>query len=183
MGKLCLWSCNKRALSPIFATLLLATIILVFGSVAYYYATNLTTTSTNNYSSSLSQSQQAIGERIGFENVLYNSSSPATLTIYIINSGIANNLQINSVFLYDSSHTIVGVYSVSGGSISALIPIGSSLPTPTPISSFNIGKEARFTVTLGKNTSGNNISLTSGSIYTIHLITISGSTFDYEFTC
>ncbi len=131
---------------------------------------------------SLSQSQQAVAERIGFENVIYNSSSPAKLTVYVINSGGSNNVQINSVFLYDSGHNIVGAYSVSGGSVSALKPIDSSVSTPTPISSLNVGKEAYFTVTLGKDASGNNISLTSGSIYTIHLVTKSGSTFDYEFT-
>jgi hypothetical protein len=182
LGKRDIWSHNKRALSPIFATVLLATIIIIFGSVAYYYSTNLTTTATNNYSSSLSDSQQAIAERIGFENVVYNSSSPANLTVSIINCGSANNVQINSVFLYDSSHNIVGAYSFSGGSISTLKPIDSAVPTPTPISSLNVGKEGSFTVTLGKDTSGNNISLSSGSIYTIHLITKSGSAFDYEFT-
>jgi hypothetical protein len=181
LGKRDIWLHDKRALSPIFATVLLATIIIIFGSVAYYYSTNLTTTATNNYSSSLSDSQQAIAERIGFENVVYNSFSPANLTVSIINCGSANNVQINSVFLYDSSHNIVGAYSFSGGSISALKPIDSAVPAPT-ISSLNVGKEGCFTVALGKDTSGNDISLSSGSIYTIHLITKSGSAFDYEFT-
>jgi hypothetical protein len=179
LGKLCLWSRNKRALSPIFATVLLASIIIIFGSVAYYYATNLTTTSTNNYSSTLSNSQQAIAERIGFENVIYNSSSPAKLTIYVINSGGANNVQLNSVFLYNSSHSIVGVYSFSDGSISTLKPIDSPGPTST---SLNVGKEAVFRVTLGKDASGNNIVLSSGSIYIVHLVTKSGSAFDNEFS-
>jgi hypothetical protein len=171
------WLLDRRALSPIFATVLLATIIIIFGSVAYYYSTNLTTTATNNYSSSLSDSQQAIAERIGFENVVYNGSSPANLTVSIINCGSANNVQINSVFLYDSSHNIVGAYSIS-----ALKPIDSAVQAPTSISSLNVGKEGCFTVALGKDTSGNDISLSSGSIYTIHLITKSGSAFDYEFT-
>ena len=182
LRRLGVWLRDKRALSPIFATVLLASIIIVFGSVAYYYSTNLTTTATNNYSSSLSNSQQSITERIGFENVVYNSSSPAHLTVYIINSGGANNVQINSAFLYDSTHNIIGAYSFSAGSISALKPISSAVPAPTPISSLNIGKEAYFMITLGKDTSGNNILLSSGSIYTIHLITKSGSDFDYEFT-
>jgi hypothetical protein len=181
LKKLGNWLRNKRALSPIFATVLLATIIIVFGSVAYFYATNLTTTTTNNYSNSLSNSQQAIAERIGYENVIYSSSSPAKITVYIINSGGSNNVQINSLFLYDSSHNIIGAYSVSGGSISALKPIDSALPIPASILGLNVGKEAYFTVTLGKNSSGQNISLTQGSFYTIHLITKSGSAFDYEF--
>ena len=107
MGKLGVWSRNKRALSPIFATVLLATIIIVFGSVAYYYANNLTTTATNNYVKNMSDSQQAMAERIGFENVVYTQSSPATLKIYILNCGIANNVKINSVFLYDASHKLL----------------------------------------------------------------------------
>jgi flagellin-like protein len=171
---------NRRALSPIFATLLLAVIIIVFGSVAYYYSTNLTNTATNNYVSSLSGSQQAVAERIGFENVVYNSSSPAKLTVYIINSGSTNNLQINSTFLYDSNNNIIGVYTFSGGSISALKPIDAGAPALN--SGLNVGKEAYFTITLGKDSSGNNLLLSSGSFYTINLITKNGSDFNYEFS-
>jgi hypothetical protein len=183
MRKLCVWSRDKRALSPIFATMLLAAMILVFGSVAYYYASNVTTTTTNNYVSTLSNSQQAISERIAFENVVYTPSqsspaTPATLTVYIINCGSANNVKINSVFIYDSSNNIVGAYSNSI-SISSFWPIYAGTPSPTPITgnNLNVGQEAYFTVTLGAGTS-----LTSGSIYTIHLITQSEATFDYEFT-
>ena len=174
------WLRNKRGLSPIFATVLLASIIIIFGTVAYYYSTNLTTSATNNYSRSLSNSQQSVTERIGFENVVYNSNSPANLTVYLINSGLANNVQINSVFLYDSAQNIVGAYSVSGGSISALTPIDSGVQTT--ISGLNVGKEGYFSVILGKGTSGNHILLSYDSVYTIHLITKSGSVFDYEFT-
>jgi hypothetical protein len=179
MRTLCNWLRSRRALSPIFATVLLASIIIIFGTVAYYYSTNLTTTATNNYSNQLSSSQQAVGERIGFENVVY-SSYPAKLTVYIINSGSSNNIQIDSAFIYDSSQNLVGIFSASSpNSISSLIPIDSSGPSPSPIASLNVGKEAYFT--LIENTSGNNISLTPGSIYTIHLITKSGSAFEYEF--
>ena len=150
---------NRRALSPIFATVLLATIVITFGSVAYYYSTNITNSATNSYSSSLSESQQAVGERLGFENIIYNSSSPLQLTVYIINSGLANNIQLNTAFLYDSSHNIIGAYSVSGGSISVLKPISSAVPNPTPMSSLNVGQEGYFAITLGKDTMGNNISL------------------------
>ena len=180
MRKLKVWLRNRRALSPIFATVLLATIIIIFGSVAYYYSTNLTTTATNNYVNNVANSQQSMAERLGFEYVAYDSSS-AKLTVYIINSGGANNVQINSLFLYDSNNSIVGAYSVSGGSISALKPVDSSMPSPTSISGLNVEKEAYFTVTLGRDTLGNDI-VSSGSIYTIHLITKSGSAFGYEFT-
>ena len=172
MGKL-VWSRDKRALSPIFATLLLATIIIIFGSVAYYYSSNLTTTATNNYVNAISASQQAISERIGFENVVY-ASSPLKLTVYIINCGSANNVQINSVFLYDASHNIKGTYSGSQNPISVLSTIDGGAPITG--NSLNVGKEAYFTVTL------TGPSLDPGSLYTIHLITKSGSSFDNVFT-
>jgi hypothetical protein len=182
LGKLGVWSRDKRALSPIFATVLLAAIILIFGTVAYYYASNITSTATNNYVSTLTDSQQAMSERLGFENVVYtpsqlSPSTPATLTVYIINCGSANNVKINSVFVYDASHTIVGVYSGTPNPISVLQPLDGGTPTPTPITgnNLNVGQEGYFTVTM------TGPSLTSGSIYTIHLVTKSGSYFDYDF--
>jgi hypothetical protein len=168
------WSRDKRALSPIFATVLLASIIVVFGSVAYYYSSNLTRTATDNYVSSISDSQQAMAERIGFENVVYTDlSSPATLTVYIINCGSANNVQIDAVFLYDQSHNIVGGSPYSGGSISPLSFIDGE---PIPNNSLNVGKEGSFTVMFNLGASLPN------SICTIHLITKSGSYFDYDFS-
>ena len=176
MGKHRIWSHNRRALSPIFATVLLAAIVLIFGSVAYYYSSNLTNSATNNYVSTLSGSQQAISERIGFENVIYNPTS-STLTVYIINSGSANNIKINSIFIYDSNHNMVPNSPYSGKQqISSLYPISSGTPAPTAIASLNIGKEAYFNVSMSGP------SLISGSIYSIHLVTQSGGTFEYEFT-
>jgi len=172
MGKLDIWSRDKRALSPIFATVLLASIIIVFGSVAYYYASNITTTATNDYVSTLSDSQQAMSERIGFENVVYDQSS-TTLTVYIINCGSANNIKINSVFIYDVSHTIVGVYSTQ---ISGLTSIDGAVPITS--NSLNVGQEGYFIVTLVPVPVP---PLTAGSMYTIHLVTRSGSYFDYDF--
>jgi hypothetical protein len=174
LKKFGVWSRDKRALSPIFATVLLATIIIVFGSVAYYYSSNLTQTATNNYVNTLSDSQQAIAERIGFEYVNYTSSSPATLTVYILNCGSANNVKINAVFLYDSSHNIVGVYS-DNNQISLLSPMSTAIVG----NALNVGQEGYFVVTLNPPPVP---PLTSGFTYTIHLTTQSGSAFNYEFT-
>jgi FlaG/FlaF family flagellin (archaellin) len=167
LKKFGVWSRDKRALSPIFATVLLASIIIIFGSVAYYYASNITSTATNQYVSTLSDSQQAMAERIGFENVVYTppQTSPtptnARLDIYLINCGSANNVQINSIFLYGANRIISGGSPYSGITGNCL----------------NVGKEGYITVEMLAGSS-----LTPGSMYTIHLITKSGSYFDYAFT-
>ena len=165
-------SLNKRGLSPIFATVILATIVIVFGSVAYYFSSNLTTNATNSYTSSMSTSQQAISERIGFENVLYNSSS-GTVTVYIINSGSTNNVQINTVFIYDVNHNIIGSpqQGTQSGNIFSLYNISTG--TLIQNNGLNVGQEAYFTVPSN--------SLSHGSIYNIQLITKNGSNFNYEF--
>jgi hypothetical protein len=152
---------------------LLATIIIIFGSVAYYYASNLTTATTNSYVSSLSSSQQSISERLGFENVVYNPSGPS-ITVYVINSGSANNLQINSLILFNESaaHRIVNGYSLT-----QLF----NMTNGASISSLNIGQEGYFIVPIGVSLRPLGSSQ-SELVYTIHLITKSGSAFDYEFS-
>jgi flagellin-like protein len=170
------WIHNKRALSPIFATVLLAAIVIIFGAVAYYYASNVTTNATNQYVSSVADSQQSISERVDFENIVF-TQNPANLNISIINCGITNNLQINTLFVYDSNHQLVG-YNATLTSNSPLrnIDLGTSIVGNCLL----IGKEAYFTARL--TTTGTNTvdSLPSGS-YTIHLITQGESSFDYPF--
>jgi hypothetical protein len=183
LEKLTVFLRSKRGLSPIFATILLASIVIIFGSVAYYYSTNLTTTATNNYVSSISGSQQSLAERIGFENIVYiNTTNPLTLKIYIINSGSANNLQIDTVFLYTTTgHNLVippiqgSATTSSGNRIFPLFRIDDG--TSIQNNSLNAGAEGYFTASL----SGFSGQLQSGS-YTIHVITQSGSAFDDEFT-
>jgi flagellin-like protein len=170
-----IWPHNRRALSPIFATVLLAAIVIVMGTTVYYYSSNLTKNATNQYTSTVSSSEQSITERIAFEDI-QDSISPPQLTLYILNCGSANNVQINSVFIYTLNNTIVG-QPYSGSLISSLQPIYSGTSTSSPIvgNSLNVGQEGYFTVTLSAP-------LKTGSVYNIELITKSGSSFNYDYT-
>jgi hypothetical protein len=178
MVKRC-WLQNKRALSPIFATVLLAVIIISIGSVAFYFANNLTTSSTNNIVDIVSVSKQSMSERIAFENIAYDSSSK-TLTVSIINCGLASNLKISGLIIYDINHNIIG-QPYTGLAVSSLSPISNASPPPTPITSnsLNVGQEAYFTVYNVGQPSG--LPLNSNSIYTLNLITQSGSVFYHDF--
>lgn len=162
---------NRKALSPIFATMMLLAIVMSVGSVAFYFSNNLTKNATDQYVDAVSNSQQSLSERISFEHVKYDSSSNA-LTIYILNCGNANNMKINSLIIFDVNHNPVGV--CSGAAISQLKSINGVAPVTGNV--LNVGDEAYFTVSLA------GVSLISFSMYTIHLITQSGSAFDYAFT-
>ncbi len=177
---------NNRALSPIFATLILIGIVIVFGSAAYYYANNVTTTSTNQLTQQISDSQQSLSERIGFENAIFiasdtsnNPSPPSgpTLTVYIINSGSVNNIQLSGVLIYDSNHNLINgnPYDIVPNTHSAAYSDASfvNINGGNTILPLNIGEQGLFAVKLASGTS-----LTPGS-YSIQLITKSGSSFVY----
>jgi hypothetical protein len=162
---------STRALSPIFATMILAAIVIGLGSFAYYYVNNVTTNTTNQLKDNIVDSQQTISERLSFENVVYTTSS---LKIYLINSGLANSVQINSVFIYDKDHKIVGTPYSNSPSISPLYQIDGPPQTPISGNQLNVGQEGYFTIDLTG-------SLDIGKIYEIHLMTKGESSFDYTF--
>jgi flagellin-like protein len=172
------WLHNKRALSPIFATLILAAIVITFGSVAYYYANNVVTNSTNNYVSSVADSQQTISERVGFESAKFiaadtsNSPNPITgptLTVY---------LQVNAILLekFDNNHKLISTTPcnieanthTNAPSYVSFTKINDGVLKP-----LNVGQEGYFTIKLPVGTT-----LTSG-YYSIQLLTKSGSSFEY----
>ena len=157
---------SRRALSPIFSTLILAAIVIIFGAVAYNYANNETTNATNNYIAAASNDQNALSERIGFENVVYTSN---TLTVSLINCGKIS-LQIKYLLIYDGQNRLVGTPI----SVPTLAPLPSSQIAPDH--SLNVGKEGIFTVTLPPE-----LTLNGDTAYTVKLITSRGSSFDYTF--
>jgi flagellin-like protein len=173
LSKMNLLSCNRRALSPIFATLILAAIVITFGSVAYYYTSNAATNAVNQYSSSVASSQQSISERIGFENVIY-TQNPATFKVSIINCGISTNLQINTLFAYNSTNQLVGY----NGTLTTNSPL-RNIDSGALIAgnSLNVGKDGYFTARLTSN-GINTVNTLPAGIYTIHLSTKGGSSFD-----
>jgi len=172
---------ERKALSPIFATMILAAIVISLGSVAYYYVNNVTTNNTNQLKDNIADSQQIISERISVENVKYidNSaiipSTPDQLKIYIINSGIENAVIPRYVFIYNSNNVLIDYVTAS-----QLKKIDS--PYPTITGGLNVGKEAYFTADLLHSNGGGKFSLSSPSTYLLHIVTENGAGFDYVFT-
>jgi flagellin-like protein len=179
---------STRALSPIFATLILVAIVITFGTVAYYYASNVTTSATNQYANSVADTKQSISERIGFENakfVAVDSSNPSfppnpspTLTVYILNCGSAN-LEVDAILLhiYDSNHKPVSItpYDIKSGILSAAPKYSKmiNINGDTQIKPLGVGQEGYFVIKLLSGTA-----LISGQ-YSIQILTKSGSSFEY----
>ena len=166
---------GTRALSPIFATLMLAAIVITFGTVAYYYASNVTTNATNEYVKSVADSKVSISERVGFENVVY-SQNPVNFKVYVINCGSTYNVQLNTLYVYNSNGQLVG-YNATLSTNSPLKNIeGDALIAENIL---GVGKDGYFSARLTKTGTDTVNTLPSG-VYKIHLITKGESTFDYQ---
>jgi hypothetical protein len=170
----------QRALSPIFATMILAAIVISLGSVAYYYVNNVTTSTTNQLKDDIAASQESVSERITVENIKYTEpdlvsvpNKPGTMKIYVLNSGLSNDVRPTYVFVYKQDNTILGYFPTSSlYNIDTGIQISDGLVK---------GQEGFFTVSL-VNEAGIILPKLSDSQYIIQLTTEKGSGYDYVFT-
>jgi hypothetical protein len=166
---------DKRALSPIFATMILALIVITLGSVAYAYVNNVTTTTTNQLKDNIADNQQTISERLSIENVKYiQKSLPSQpnyqLGVYIINNGLANAIIPRYFYIYSPTNVLIDNFEVSPLTMTTI-----DLPITTYPEGLNVGKEAYFTIDL------DDPGLLPGT-YNLRIVTENGSGFDYEFT-
>jgi hypothetical protein len=161
-------------LSPIFAELILVGIVVICGAVAYASANNIISANTSNYAATVQNDQNALSERIGFENVAYDAASN-TITVSIVNCGSANDLRIQYLFLYNvtsNQHQLIGYFAD---------PVLMSLDESVAGNGLNILKEAYFDVDLGCLSPPFEMNLSPGTVYIVHLITQRGSSSDYTF--
>jgi flagellin-like protein len=156
MVKKRIWSLNKKALSPIFATVLLAAIIIIFGTSAYYYASNVTSSATDQLTSAISDSRRSLTERISYEYVRYNQPQ---LIVFIINSG-STPVGVNSLIIFQGQN-IIGNFPVTNLKDTA---------TNQGITVLSEGKGANFFIT-PPNLNG---------LYTLRVVTKEGSVFDKQ---
>ena len=160
------------ALSPVFATLILVAIVVICGTTAYLVAGNITSTNTERFVSNAQDSQAALSERIGFENVAYDAVSN-NLTVCIINCGKVDDLQIKYLFLYNITNNqqeIIGYFTDP-----ILVSLGESITN----NNLNILEEAYFDVSLSALSPPLELNLGPDTIYLLHLVTQRGSSFDY----
>ena len=175
---------NNRALSPIFATLILIGIIIVFGSAAYLYANNVTSSATNQLGSSIADSQKSMSQRLSFEFVSYSypGTSPSVFTFYVLNNGESYSVKFTSLLIIDSQGNIVGSRDFPTSQLKDIDPPQSGISELTP------GDEGFFTVAIDLRNppvTGSYVDLRSpghDKLYTLHLITEGGNYFETTIT-
>lgn len=158
---------DKRGISVALTTMVITAGVLAAGIAVLYWTYSWGNVANHQYSQTVTNSQDAIGENLAFEYTTYSNNNNQ-LTIYIINCGISNNVQIARVYIWDQNHQLIGTFPPAG-SISVLM----NITTGQPISGNSLNKthDGYFTV---------NVNLVSG-YYAFRVVTERGRNFDGSF--
>lgn len=155
---------DKRAISVALTTMIITAGVIAAGIAVLYWAYSWGNIANQEYSQTISNNQNATSERLAFEYISYSDTN-SQLTVYVINCGKVNNLEIARIYIWDNSQQIIGTYE-----------------SPTLL---NIDDDSIITNGLNINGEGKaiipNIPDLSG-YYTLRVVTERGRTFDGSFS-
>jgi len=159
---------DKRAVSVALTTMIITAGVIAAGIAVLYWAYSWGNVANSQYASTVANNQNSIQESIAFEYVNYsNIGSTGQLTVYVINSGLSNNVTLTRLYIWNSANQLIGTYNI-------LQLYRTSNGTAISNNSLNIGDEGYFNVTTP--------TLASGGWYTIRVVTGRGRNFDYSFS-
>jgi flagellin-like protein len=141
---------NRKAISPIFATLILIAIAVIAGVVVYMFTSGTLSTMTNGGT--------AAQEKITVQAASYSASS-TTVTVYLQQTG-------------GPAGTINGLIIKDGSGSTKAVATGISMTAPAPTPNPNPGPLTIGTLTTVNGT----VTLTSGT-YTVDITTKAGGSF------
>jgi flagellin-like protein len=154
---------NKRALSPIFATLIILAVVTVLFIPIFIWTTNMASQTQNSWQAS----GTATTERIVVEEVNLRAEQNFC-TIYVRNIG-KTAMEINDVLIVTESGDTY-TYEKSKGELATKNPLGT-----TPLNSIIQGDLMRIEIT---NLKG--LSIVLGKTYTIEVFTTRGIGGEYQ---
>ena len=145
---------NKHAVNAVISNLILISAVIVVGFAVIGWAQYQSTQYQQTQTSLINKDINQLQERLSFEYISYNGS---TLKVYIMNPGTNNNVNVTSIQIGTNPPITVNNLYLTNGTI---------------VSGLKIGQDGYFTV---------NTSLTSGTTYSIKIITSRGSSFVTNF--
>jgi hypothetical protein len=146
---------NRKAVNAVIANIILVAAVIVVGFATLGWVQSQSTQYQQIQTGVVNRDVSQLQERLSFEYVSYNSH---TLTVYLLNSGTSNNVNVTSVQIGSSAPlSVTNLYLLNG----------------TSVKSLTTGQDGYFTVS--------GVTLNQGTTYTIRVITSRGSTFVTNF--
>jgi len=154
---------DKRAVSNVISTTILTGVVIALSLSMFTWAQGRTSVYNNEYKETVDAETAKLKENLAFEYVYYNSSKK--LSIYLLNCGTIDDIQIKTVYIYDSGNTLLETFS------NPQLYLFQSL---VEISDLDRGEEGRLVLTPST-------SLGQGAYYCLKIITGRGVSFDSNF--
>ena len=153
---------DKRALNNVISATILTAVVITLSLVVFGWAQSRSSDYNSEFSETVDAETARLKEKLVFEHKFYDNSSD-TLEVFLLNCGTIDGIKIQTVFIYDSSSTLI----VSN-------PILYSFQSLDEISGqvLDKGDEGRLVMELSSSLSG---------FCNIRLVTVRGATFDSEF--
>lgn len=145
---------NRQAISPVISNLILIAAVIAVGFSVLAWAQSQSSIYNQQYSGVIGSNINQLQESIVFEYIHYHSATN-NLTVYLMNSGTIGNVGVATVYVNNNPNSTIALRLLSTG---------------VSISSLNATQEGYFSISPSP-------SLSSGTDYSIRIITNRGSAF------
>lgn len=156
---------DKRAVNNIISAVILTGAVVALSLSVFAWAQSRSSDYSREYSETVDAETAKLKEKLAFEYVYYEDNPSKNLSIYLLNCGTIDDIQIKTVYISDSGNTLLETFS------NPQLYLFQSL---VEILDLDRGDEGRLILTLST-------SLEQGAYYCVKIITIRGASFDSNF--
>jgi len=156
---------NKRAVSNVISAVILTGAVVALSLSVFAWAQSRSSDYSREYSETVDAETAKLKEKLAFEYIYYEDNPSNDLSIYLLNCGTIDDIEIKTVYVSDSGNTLLETFS------DPQLYLFVSL---VEISDLDRGEEGRLVLTLST-------SLNDGAYYCVRIITGRGASFDSNF--
>jgi hypothetical protein len=151
---------DRRAISAVISNIILIVAVIAIGFAVLAYVNSTSNSYVTQYGQTVNSDIDKLRETVAFEYAFYNNTAtPKTLSVYFMNAGKVNNVTATTIYVsnYTFNSTMFQMKNLYDG----------------PTNALNVGEEGYVVLSP--------ITLVSGNLYTVKIITWRGSAFEYSF--
>lgn len=152
---------DKKAVNNVISAVILTGAVVALSLSVFAWAQSRSSDYSREYSETVDAETAKLKEKLAFEYIYYEGN----LSIYLLNCGTIDDIQIKTVYIYDSGNTLFETFS------NPQLYLFQSL---VEISDLDRGDEGRLILTLST-------SLEPDAYYCVKIITERGASFDSNF--
>ena len=102
---------DKRALSDVISATMMAGTVITLSFVVFAWSQGVSSNYNNQFSQTVTAEVDRLKEKLVFEYIYYNTTTPKSVRVYLLNSGTIDNVTIKTVYIIHSNNTVLKIFS------------------------------------------------------------------------